>query len=45
MPSQQSEPGFSLFWGTILAVAVLLLGIIPGPIFNLALKAAGEILP
>jgi NADH-quinone oxidoreductase subunit N len=45
MPPQQSEPRFSLFWGTILAAAVLLLGMVPGPVFNLALKAAGSILP
>jgi proton-translocating NADH-quinone oxidoreductase chain N len=44
-PSPQPEPGFSLFWGTLLAAAVLLLGMVPGPVFNLATQAAGSILP
>ena len=42
---QQPDRRFSLFWGTILAMSVFLLGIVPGPVFNWALKAAGEILP
>jgi proton-translocating NADH-quinone oxidoreductase chain N len=44
-PAPQPEPGFSLFWGTLLAVAVLLLGMVPGPVFSLATQAAGSILP
>jgi proton-translocating NADH-quinone oxidoreductase chain N len=44
-PAPQPEPGFSLFWGTLLAVAVLLLGMVPGPVFNLATQAASSILP
>jgi proton-translocating NADH-quinone oxidoreductase chain N len=44
-PAPQPEPGFSLFWGTLLAVAVLLVGMVPGPIFNLATQAAASILP
>jgi proton-translocating NADH-quinone oxidoreductase chain N len=44
-PAAQPEPGFSLFWGTLLAAAVLFLGMIPGPIFDLATQAAATILP
>jgi proton-translocating NADH-quinone oxidoreductase chain N len=44
-PAPQPEPGFSLLWGTLLAGAVLLLGMIPGPVFSLATQAAGSILP
>jgi proton-translocating NADH-quinone oxidoreductase chain N len=44
-PALQPEPGFSLFWGTLLAAAVLLLGMVPGPVFSLATQAAGSILP
>ncbi len=40
-----AEGSCGLFWGTILAVAVLLLRIVPGPVFNLALTAASSILP
>jgi proton-translocating NADH-quinone oxidoreductase chain N len=44
-PAPQPEPGFSLFWGTLLAAAVLFLGMVPGPVFNLATQAAATILP
>jgi NADH-quinone oxidoreductase subunit N len=44
-PASQPEPGFSLFWGILLAVAVLLLGMFPRPVFDLALSAAATILP
>ena len=44
-PAHQAEPGFSMFWGAVLAVLVLLLGVIPGPVFDLAMKASSYILP
>jgi NADH-quinone oxidoreductase subunit N len=44
-PAHQPEPGFSVFWGAVLAVLVLLLGVLPGPVFDLAMKAGSSILP
>lgn len=44
-PAIQPEPRFSLVWGGLLAVSVLALGVVPAPVFNMAMKAAGNIMP
>jgi proton-translocating NADH-quinone oxidoreductase chain N len=44
-PAVQPEPVFSVVWGGLLAVAVLLLGTFPGPVFDLALRAGESLLP
>jgi proton-translocating NADH-quinone oxidoreductase chain N len=38
-PAAITEPVFGVFWGGILALAVLVIGIIPTPIFDIAMKA------
>lgn len=44
LPSLQKE-ALSVFWGGGLATLVLLLGMFPGPVFNLTMKAGNALLP
>ena len=44
VPAIQSEPIYSNFWGLVLAASVLVLGVIPGPIYNIAAIAGKRIL-
>ncbi len=44
-PAYQPEPVFSVFWGGVLAVAVLIVGMFPGPVFDLTVKAGSTLMP
>ncbi len=44
-PALEAGAGFGLFWGGLLATAVLLVGIVPAPLFQMAMKAGGVLLP
>ncbi len=44
-PAEITEPVFGVFWGGVLAAAVLFMGIMPTPVFDIALKATGTMLP
>lgn len=43
-PAAQPEPRFSAFWAGVLALLLLFLGVLPGPAFNLALRAGEALL-
>jgi proton-translocating NADH-quinone oxidoreductase chain N len=44
-PAIQPEPRFSAIWGVVLTAILLILGIVPGPVFNLALQAGRSLMP
>ena len=43
-PAAITEPVFGIFRGGVSAAAVLFIGILPTPLFELALKATGALL-
>ncbi|MBU1002107.1 MAG: NADH-quinone oxidoreductase subunit N [Proteobacteria bacterium] len=37
--------GLNIVWGTVLAAVILLLGVMPGPVFSIAMEAGKQLLP
>jgi NADH-quinone oxidoreductase subunit N len=43
-PALQKEPLFSNVWGLVLAALVILLGTLPGPVFDVAVNASSQLM-